>query len=125
MHPDVLQLTYDLPRNFYGTIIDSRSLVIVIDEGEFENQPIKVPGSFRYNGPLLLIKTFLKSKNIDVYECCQLTRPGKEQAIEFVMNFIDANLKKRNGYRFLFPGNEYNTSPSNALLQSISSIGLT
>ena len=93
-HPDVLQLTYQLPRSLYGTVIDPRSLFIVIDEGELENKPIKVPGSFRYNHPLLLIKTSLKTRNIDTYECYQLTRPGNEQAIEFVMNFIDANLKK-------------------------------
>lgn len=109
MHPDVLQPAYQLPRNIYGTIIDPRSLVIVIDEGELENKPMKIPGSFRYDSPLLLIKTFLKTRDIDVYECYQLTKPGMEQAIELVMNFIDANLKKRKGYKFEFSGNEYNT----------------
>jgi len=122
MHPDVLQLTYHLPRNIDGSFIDPRSIVIVIDEGEFENQPIKVPGSFRYNSPLLLIKTFLKTRNIDLYECYQLTKPGNEQVIELVMNFIDVNLKKRKGYKFEFSGNEYNTSAAKVPIQAASSI---
>ena len=120
MYPDVLQLTYHLPRNFSGTIIDPRSLVIVIDEGEVENKPIKIPGSFRYNGPLLLIKTVLKTRNIDLYECHQLTQPGNEQAIEFVMNFIDAHLKKSKGYAF--SRNIYNTAVANAPVPSIASL---
>lgn len=120
MHPDVLQLTYQLPRNFDGTVIDPRSIVIVIDEGEFENQPIRVPGSFRYNNPLLLMKAFLKTRHINVYECYQLSNPGKEQAIEFVMNFIDANLKKSKGYAF--SRNIYSTAVAKDPVQSISSI---
>ena len=116
-HPDVLQLTYQLPRDMDGTFIDPRSLLVVIDEGEFENKPIRVPGSFRYNNPLLLIKTYLKTRNIDTYECYQLTRPGNEQAIEFVMNVIDANLKKGKLYEFEFSGNEYS-----APIHSISSL---
>lgn len=121
-HPDVLQLTYQLPRSLYGTVIDPRSLVIVIDEGELENKPIKVPGSFRYNSPLLLIKASLKTRNFDVFECYQLTKPGKEQAIEFVMNFIDANLKKGKGYEYGFSGNEYNMWAAKTRLHSISSL---
>jgi len=119
--PDVLQLTYHLPLNIDGLIIDPRSLVIVIDEGESENQAINVPGSFRQNNPLLLIKALLKTRNIDVHECYQLTKPGMEQSIELVMNFIDANLKKRMGYAFRFARSDYNTSGYNMQLHSISS----
>jgi hypothetical protein len=122
MHPDVLQLTYHLPRNIYETLFDPRSIVIVIDEGSSEHESIKVPGSFRYNRPLLLIRTSLKTRNIDLYECNQLTKPGNEQAIELVMNFIDTNLKNRKGYEYGFPRNEYNTSAANMPIQATSSI---
>jgi len=94
--PDVLQLTYRLPPNIYDAIRDPRSIVIVIDEGGSENEPIKVPDSFRVDSPLLLIKASLKTMNMDIYEGYQLTRPGMEQVIELVRDFSRTYLRKKN-----------------------------
>ena len=94
--PDVLQLAYRLPPNIYDAIRDPRSIVIVIDEGGSENEPIKVPDSFRVDSPLLLIKASLKTMNMDIYEGYQLTRPGMEQVIELVRDFSRTYLRKKN-----------------------------
>ena len=96
--PDVLQLTYRLPRHIQKMIRHPRSMVIMIDEGGLENEQFKMPDSFRPDRPVLLIKASLKTMNIDIYKSYELTRLGSEPFIELVREFIRTYLKKRKGY---------------------------
>jgi hypothetical protein len=93
--PDVLQLAYQLPRHIYNTVRDPLSVLIVIDEGESQSDSIKLPESFREEGPLLMIKASLKAMNINIFKGYQLTKPLMEQVMELVRDFINTDLKKQ------------------------------
>lgn len=93
--PDVLQLLYRLPRSIYEVLRDPRSVLILVDEGAPENSSIEVPDSFRDDGPVLVIKASLKTMNIDIHKSYPLTRPGMEQVIELVRDFIRTHFKKK------------------------------
>lgn len=93
--PDVLQLAYRLPRNIYSSVRDARSVLIIVDEGESDNDSIEVPQSFRHEGPLLMIKASLKTMNLDIFKGYRLARPGIEEVMELVEDFIRTYLKKK------------------------------
>lgn len=120
--PDVLQLIYRPPRTMYEVIRDPRSMLIVIDEGASENGSIKVPDSFQDDRRLLLIKASLKTMNIDIYESYQLTRPGMEQVMELVRDFISTYFNKSKGYEHELFRNEYDMTAAKAVAQPIASI---
>jgi hypothetical protein len=71
------------------------SVVIFVDEGEPEDESIKLMDLFRDDITLLLIRLSLKSRNIYVYESYQLNNPGIERVIDLVRQFGRANLKKK------------------------------
>ena len=71
------------------------SVVIIVDEGESENESITGTDLFRDDITLLVIKLSLKSRNIFVYESYQLNNPGIERVINLVRDFGRANLKKK------------------------------
>jgi hypothetical protein len=74
---------------------DRHSVVIVVDEGEVEDESIKATNLFRDEITLLLIKLSLKSRNIHVFESYQLNNPEMERVIDLVRDFGRANLKKK------------------------------
>jgi len=74
---------------------DRYSVVIIVDEGESENETIKVTDLFREEISLLVIKLSLKSRNIFVYESYQLNNPRIERVVNLVRDFGRANLKKK------------------------------
>jgi hypothetical protein len=93
--PDVLQLIYRLPGSIFEVVRNHRSVLILVDEGATENSSIKVPDSIRDEGPALVIKASLKTMDIDIHKSYPLTRPGMEQAIELVRDFIRTYFKKK------------------------------
>ena len=87
---DVVRLTH---REFVKG--DPYSVVIIIDEGESENETIKVADLFWNHDTLLVIIISLKSRNISVYESYQLINPEMERVIHIVREFSGMNLKKK------------------------------
>ncbi len=80
------------------------SLMIFIDEGEPDDELLKLTELFRNDVTLIVIKISLKSQNIYLYESYQLNNPGTERVINVVTDFLRVNLKKN------FKGGR-NTSP--------------
>ena len=73
---------------------DHHSVVIVVDEGERENESIKVFHLFRDRANLIVIMISLKSRDIYIYESYQLVNPEMEQVIHIIREFSKMNLKK-------------------------------
>jgi hypothetical protein len=90
---------------------DRHSVVIVVDEGEVEDESIKAINLFRDEITLLLIKLSLKSRNIHVFESYQLNNPEMERVIDLVRDFGRANLKKK-----VYEVVNHNAGPKNTLL---------
>jgi hypothetical protein len=74
---------------------DRHSVVIIVDEGESESEPINVNDLLRDDITLLVIKLSLQSRNIFVYESYQLINPSVERVIDLVRDFGKTNLKKK------------------------------
>jgi hypothetical protein len=74
---------------------DQYSVVIIIDEGETENDSIKTADLFWNQNTFLVIMISLKSRNIYVYEHYQLVNPEMERVIQIVRDFSRMNLKKK------------------------------
>lgn len=74
---------------------DQYSVVIIIDEGESENETIKAVDLFWNHNTLLVIMISLKSKDIYVYESYQLVNPEMDRVIHIVREFSNMNLKKK------------------------------
>lgn len=74
---------------------DPYSVVIIIDEGEYENESHKAAELFLNHNTLLVIIISIKSRNISVYEYYQLVNPEKERVIHIVREFSSLNLKKK------------------------------
>jgi hypothetical protein len=74
---------------------DRYSVVIVVDEGELEEEALRVSDLLREDVTLLLIKLSLQSRNIYVYESYQLNDPGIDRVINLVREFGRTNLKKK------------------------------
>ena len=72
------------------------SMVIVVDEGESENESIKAVDLLRDEITLLVIKVSLESQNIHIYESYQLNKPSIERVINLVRGFSRAYLTKKN-----------------------------
>ena len=72
------------------------SAVIIVDEGESENESIKVAELFRDEITLLVIQVSLESQNIHVYESYQLNKPSIERVINLVRVFSREYLTKKN-----------------------------
>jgi len=70
------------------------SAVIVVDEGEIENEVINIADFFRDDIAVLVLKLSLKSREIFVYESYQLNNPKMERIVELVRQFGSGNLKK-------------------------------
>jgi hypothetical protein len=70
------------------------SVVMVIDEGEPENESIPVAELFRNRANLLVIMISLKSRDMYLYESYQLVNPRMEQVIHIAKEFSKMNLKK-------------------------------
>jgi hypothetical protein len=90
--PDVLQLAYQLPPNICMAVGDTRSVLIIIDEGETLPDSMRMPTSFREAGPLLMIKASFKTAGLQVLRGHQLT--GMEDVSETVRGFIQTYLKR-------------------------------
>ena len=84
--PDVLQLTYHLPRNAYQSLRDHRSMLIVIDEGGSDFEFPKASDSFA-NSPLLVIQADLKTMNIDIQKSYQMLNPSADEITWLVRDF--------------------------------------
>jgi hypothetical protein len=76
---------------------DPQSVVIVVDEGESEDETINVTDLFRAEITLLVIKISLRSRNIFIYESYQLNNPAMERLVNLVRDFSRTNLKKNAG----------------------------
>jgi len=74
---------------------DQYSVVIIIDEGEYQNESNKAADLFWNHNTLLVIMISLKSRDIYVYESYQLVNPEMERVIEIVREFGRMNLKKK------------------------------
>ena len=74
---------------------ERNSVVIIVDEGESEDEFATITDLLRDGVTLLVIKLSLKSRNIFVYESYQLTNPGIERVIALVRDFGKTNLKKK------------------------------
>ena len=72
------------------------SAVIIVDEGESENESIKAAELFRDEITLLVIQVSLESQNIHVYESYQLNKPSIERVINLVRVFSREYLTKKN-----------------------------
>lgn len=72
------------------------SMVIIVDEGESENESIKAVELLRDEITLVVIKVSLESQNIHVYESYQLNKPSIERVINLVGGFSRAYLTKKN-----------------------------
>lgn len=70
------------------------SVVIIVDEGEPEDEAIRIVDLFRDHSTLLIIMISLKSRDIFIYESYQLANPGMERMITLVSEFARMNLKK-------------------------------
>jgi hypothetical protein len=87
---DVVQMTHqELVKG------DDQSVLIVIDEGQPENEPINVTELFRDRPNLLVIMLSLESRNIYIYESYQLVNPDMDQVIHIIREFSRMNLKKK------------------------------
>jgi hypothetical protein len=73
---------------------DHQSVLIVIDEGQPENDRINVMDLFRERSNLVVIMLSLTSRNIYIYESYQLDNPELEQVIHIIREFSRMNLKK-------------------------------
>lgn len=71
------------------------SAVIIVDEGESENESIKAAELFRDEITLLVIQVSLESQNIHVYESYQLNKPSIERVINLVRVFSREYLTKK------------------------------
>ena len=80
---------------------DDQSILIVIDEGQPENESINVVDLFRDRPNLLVIMLSLKSRDIHIYECYQLDNPEIEKVIHIIREFSRMNLKKNPEDRWL------------------------
>ena len=74
---------------------DPYSVVIIIDDGEYENEFYKAADLFGNHDTLLVIIISLKSRNVYVYECYQLVNPEMERLIYIVREFSRMDLKKK------------------------------
>jgi hypothetical protein len=92
---DLLQLSYCLPRSIYRIIHDHRSVVILIDEGDYNSESMLENDPFFFDNPLLVIKTCLKSRNIYIFETYQLGKPGMDQMVERLRDLDWTWLQKR------------------------------
>ena len=72
------------------------SMVIIVDEGESENESIKAAELIRDEITLVVIQVSLESQNIHVYESYQLNKPSIERVINLVGGFCRAYLTKKN-----------------------------
>lgn len=72
------------------------SMVIIVDEGESENEPIKAFELIRDEITLVVIQVSLESQNIHVYESYQLNKPSIERVINLVGGFCRVYLTKKN-----------------------------
>jgi hypothetical protein len=73
---------------------DHHSVLIVIDEGQPENDRIDVMDLFRDRPNLIVIMLSLVSRNIYIYESYQLDNPEMEDVIHIIREFSRMNLKK-------------------------------
>lgn len=74
---------------------DRYSVVILVDEGESDNESLRVIDLFRDEVTLLVIKVSLKSRDIFVYESYQINNPSIERVIDLIRDFGRANFKKK------------------------------
>jgi hypothetical protein len=91
---DVLHLSYCLPRSIYRIIRDHRSIVILIDEGDYDRESMLENDPFFFDDPLLVVKICLKSRNIYIFETYQLGKPGMDQLAERVSDWNRTWLQK-------------------------------
>lgn len=73
---------------------NQHAVAIVVDEGEPDDESVKVAELFRDHNPSLVILISLKSRNIYIYESYQLVNPDMEQIVHVVREFSRMNLKK-------------------------------
>lgn len=73
---------------------DDQSVLIVIDEGQPENESINVADLIRDRPNLIVIMLSLESRNIYIYESYQLDNPDMEQVVHIIKEFSRMNLKK-------------------------------
>jgi hypothetical protein len=74
---------------------DHHSVVIIVDEGEPENESSKVADLFWNRTTLLMIMISLKSRNLYMYDCYRLVTPELDRVIHIVREFSRMNLKKK------------------------------
>lgn len=74
---------------------DPYSVVIIIDDGEYENESHKAADLFLNHNTLLVIIISLNSRNISVYERYQLVNPEMERVIHIVREFGRMNPQKK------------------------------
>lgn len=72
------------------------SVVILVDEGESDDESIKAVDLLRDEITLLVIKVSLESQNVHIYESYQLNKPSIERVINLVRGFSRAYLTKKN-----------------------------
>jgi len=72
------------------------SMVVIVDEGELENESIKAIELLRDEITLLVIQVSLESENINVYESYQLYRPSIERVVNLIRDFSATYLRKKN-----------------------------
>jgi len=94
---DVLQLTYCQPRSIRKIIRNHRSVVILIDEGDYDNESMIETDPFFFDGPLIVIKIGLKSHNIHIFETHRLGKVGMDQMVKLLRNIKETWLPKKKG----------------------------
>jgi len=87
---DVIRLTHRELGNG-----DHYSAIIIVDEGEPEDESIQVADLFRDRSTLLVIMISLKSRDIYIYESYQLVNPRMERVIQTVRESSRMNLQKK------------------------------
>jgi hypothetical protein len=71
-------------------------MVILVDEGDSNDESIKATELLRDEITLLVIKISLESQNIHVYESYQLYKPDFERVVSLVRAFSSTYLRKKN-----------------------------
>lgn len=92
---DLLQLSYGLPRSIYRIIRDHRSVVILIDEEDYDSELIFENDPFFFDNPLLVVKICLKSRNIYIFETYQLGKFGMDQMVEQIRDLNKTWIQNR------------------------------
>lgn len=87
---EVVRLTQREPGNG-----DQYSVVIIINDGEYENESHKAADLFLNHNTLLVIIISLKSRDIHVYESYQLVNPEMERVIHIVREVGRMNPQKK------------------------------